>query len=146
MAYIYETADGAEYDLLRAYADYNMSHPTEAESIMWDILKAKSIDGHKFRRQHIIKDYIVDFVCLHNKLVIEIDGEYHLDGQQIIKDKSRTEDLQKSGYTVVRFTNDEVTSKTQQVIKDIKKALMEVIKPKASPTASPNPLQVEGAF
>ena len=138
MAYIYETADGAEYDLLRAYADYNMSHPTEAESIMWDILKAKSIDGHKFRRQHIIKDYIIDFVCLHKKLVIEIDGEYHLDGQQIVKDKSRTEDLQKSGYTVIRFSNNEVTGNTQQVIKDIKKALMEVIPAKKSLPLSPS--------
>ena len=138
MAYIYETADDAEYDLLRAYADYNMSHPTEAESIMWDILKAKSIDGHKFRRQHIIKDYIVDFVCLHKKLVIEIDGEYHLDGQQIVKDKSRTENLQKSGYTVIRFTNDEVIGNTQQVIKDIKKALMEIIPAKKSLPPSPS--------
>ena len=138
MAYIYETADGACYDLLSAYADYNKSHPTEAESIVWDILKSKNIDGHKFRRQHIIKDYIVDFVCLHNKLVIEIDGEYHLDGKQIVKDKSRTEDLQKSGYTVVRFTNDEVTSKTQQVIKDIKKALMEIIPAKKSLPLSPS--------
>ena len=74
MKFVYETADCANYDLLSAYADYNKSHPTEAESIIWDLLKAKSIDGHKFRRQHIIKDYIVDFVCLNKKLVIEIDG------------------------------------------------------------------------
>ena len=141
MKFVYETADCASYDLLSAYADYNKSHPTEAESIVWDILKSKSLDGHKFRRQHIIKDYIVDFVCLHKKLVIEIDGEYHLDGQQIVKDKSRTADLQKSGYTVIRFTNDEVIGKTQQVIKDIKNSLMEIIKP----GTSPNHIQVEGA-
>ena len=102
MAYIYETADGACYDLLSAYADYNKSHPTEAESIVWDILKSKNIDGHKFRRQHIIKDYIVDFVCLHKKIVIEIDGQYHLEGQQIVKDKSRTEDLQQIGRASCR--------------------------------------------
>ena len=143
MSYIYETAECADYELLRAYADYNMSHPTEAESIVWDILKSKSIDGHKFRRQHIIKDYIVDFVCLHKKLVIEIDGEYHLDGQQIVKDKSRTEDLQKSGYTVIRFSNNEVTGNTQQVIKDIKKALMEIIPAKHS-AAQKSPLPLEG--
>ncbi|WP_027451116.1 DUF559 domain-containing protein [Xylanibacter brevis] len=141
MKFVYETADCANYDLLSAYADYNKSHPTEAESVVWDILKSKSLDGHKFRRQHIIKDYIVDFVCLHKKLVIEIDGEYHLDGQQIVKDKSRTADLQKSGYTVIRFTNDEVIGKTQQVIKDIKKSLMEIIKP----GTSTNHIQVEGA-
>lgn len=135
MAYIYETAECANYDLLSAYAEYNMQHPTEAERIMWDLLKAKSIQGHKFRRQHIIKDYIVDFVCLHKKLVIEIDGQYHLEGQQIVKDKSRTEDLQKSGYTVIRFSNEEVIGNTPQVIKDIKKALMEIIPGKSLPNS-----------
>jgi very-short-patch-repair endonuclease/ribonuclease HI len=133
MKFVYETANGANYDLLCAYADYNKSHPTEAESIIWDLLKAKSINGHKFRRQHIIKDYIVDFVCLHKKLVIEIDGQYHLEDNQIVKDKSRTEDLQNSGYTVVRFSNEEVIGNTAEVIKNIKKLLMEVIPPNTSP-------------
>lgn len=133
MKFVYETANGANYDFLCAYADYNKSHPTEAESIIWDLLKAKSINGHKFRRQHIIKDYIVDFVCLHKKLVIEIDGQYHLEDNQIVKDKSRTEDLQNSGYTVVRFSNEEVIGNTAEVIKNIKKLLMEVIPPNASP-------------
>ena len=146
MAYIYETADGACYDLLSAYADYNKSHPTEAESIVWDILKSKNIDGHKFRRQHIIKDYIVDFVCLHKKIVIEIDGQYHLEGQQIVKDKSRTEDLQRDGYSVIRFTNEEVIANTSEVVRNIKKALMEIIPSKGNNTAAPkSPLPLEGA-
>ena len=138
MAYINETADGACYDLLSAYADYNKSHPTEAESIVWDILKSKNIDGHKFRRQHIIKDYIVDFVCLHKKIVIEIDGQYHLEGQQIVKDKSRTEDLQRDGYSVIRFTNEEVIANTSEVVRNIKKALMEIIPAKKSLPLSPS--------
>ena len=133
MKFVYETADCANYDLLSAYADYNKSHPTEAESIVWDLLKAKSINGYKFRRQHVINDYIVDFVCLNKKLVIEIDGQYHLEGQQIVKDRSRTEDLQNSGYTVIRFSNEEVIGNTAEVIKCIKKTLMEIIPPKASP-------------
>ena len=133
MKFVYETADCTNYDLLSAYADYNKSHPTEAESIVWDLLKAKSINGYKFRRQHVIKDYIVDFVCLNKKLVIEIDGQYHLEGQQIVKDRSRTEDLQNSGYTVIRFSNEEVIGNTAEVIKCIKKTLMEIIPPKASP-------------
>ena len=139
MKFVYETADCANYDLLSAYADYNKSHPTEAESIIWDLLKAKSIDGHKFRRQHIIKDYIVDFVCLNKKLVIEIDGQYHLESNQIVKDKSRTEDLQKSGFTVIRFSNEEVTGNTPEVIRCIKKSLMEIVKPKATPSAQKAP-------
>ena len=127
MKYIYETADCANYDLLNTYADYNKQHPTEAERIMWDLLKTKSIDGHKFRRQHIIKDYIVDFVCLYRKLVIEIDGQYHLEDKQIVKDTSRTEDLSNSGFTIIRFTNEEVIGNTAEVIKNIKKSLMEII-------------------
>lgn len=142
--YIYETADCANDDLLSAYADYNKSHPTEAESIIWDILKSKNIDGHKFRRQHIIKDYIVDFVCLKKKLVIEIDGQYHLEDKQIVKDKSRTEDLQKQGFTIIRFTNEEVTGNTGQVIKDIKKALMEII-PKAPSNSLPKKETADGS-
>jgi very-short-patch-repair endonuclease/ribonuclease HI len=144
MAYIYETADGACYDLLSAYADYNKSHPTEAESIVWEILKSKNIDGHKFRRQHIIKDYIVDFVCLQKKIVIEIDGQYHLENQQIVKDKSRTEDLQRDGYSVIRFTNEEVIANTSEVVRNIKKALMEIISSKGNNTAPKSPLPLEG--
>jgi plastocyanin domain-containing protein len=60
-------------------------------------------------------------------LVIEIDGQYHLENQQLVKDKSRTEDLQHSGYTVIRFTNEEVVANTQEVLRNIKKALMEII-------------------
>ena len=139
--YIYETADCANYDLLSAYSDYNKQHPTEAESVIWDLLKAKSIDGHKFRRQHIIKDYIADFVCLNKKLVIEIDGQYHLEKGQLVKDKSRTEDLQQSGYTVIRFSNEEVVGNTQEVIRNIEKALMEIISPKKAASSATSSAQ-----
>ncbi len=141
--YNYETADSATYDLLSAYADYNKQHPTEAESIIWDYLKSKQT-GHKFRRQHIIKDYIVDFVCLHHKLVIEIDGQYHLEANQIVKDKSRTEDLQALGYHIIRFSNEEVIANSNAVIKKIKQALMEIITPKKNQKGSPSPLPLEG--
>ena len=141
--YIYETADSANYDLLSAYADYNKQHPTEAESIIWDYLRSKQT-GHKFRQQHIIKDYIVDFVCLHHKLVIEIDGQYHLEANQIVKDKSRTEDLQASGYHIIRFSNEEVIADPKAVTKKIKQALMEIISPKNNHKESQSPLPLEG--
>ena len=146
--YIYETADSANYDLLSAYADYNKQHPTEAERIIWDYLKSKQT-GHKFRQQHIIKDYIVDFVCLYHKLVVEIDGQYHLEANQIVKDKSRTEDLQTLGYHIIRFSNEEVIANPNAVIKKIKQALMEIITPKknqkeTASTKSPLPLEGEG--
>ena len=85
MAYIYETADCANYDILRAFADLHKKEPTEAERILWDYLKSQQL-GYKFRRQHIINDFIVDFVNLKAKVVIEVDGQYHLKEDQIVKD------------------------------------------------------------
>ncbi len=141
--YIYETADEIGYDLLKAYADYNKQHPTDAERTMWDMLRNKRI-GHKFRRQHIIKDYIVDFVCLHHKIVIEIDGQYHLQEKQIVKDKSRTADLQNEGYTIIRFTNEEVVGNPEGIIKSIKNAMMEIIHSAEQTPNSPSPLEGAG--
>jgi len=135
--YDYETADAAYYELLKAYSDYNKMHPTAAEAIMWDCLQSKRI-GIKFRRQHIIKDYIVDFVNLQSKIVIEIDGQYHIENNQIVKDTSRTDDLQQLGYTVIRFSNEEVVGNTNIVLRQIKKTVMEVITPKSS-TKTPPP-------
>ena len=61
--YVYETADNAEYDLLRAFADYNKRYPTDAERIIWDLIRNNQL-GIKFRRQHVIDDYIADGNCL----------------------------------------------------------------------------------
>ena len=63
------TADSMQYDLLKKNAIENRKNPTEAESVLWDILKANKLGAH-FRRQHIILDYIVDFICLDKGLVI----------------------------------------------------------------------------
>ena len=92
-------------------------NPTEEETILWQKLKAKKFD-HKFRRQHPIHNYIVDFVCLSKKLIIEVDGEIHL--QQKEKDEERDLRLtQKLGYKILRFTN-------QDVLKDIKGVLNKI--------------------
>ncbi|MBO5613288.1 MAG: DUF559 domain-containing protein [Prevotella sp.] len=140
MAYIYETADCANYDILRAFADLHKKEPTEAERILWDYLKSQQL-GYKFRRQHIINDFIVDFVNLKAKVVIEVDGQYHLKEDQIVKDKDRTEELQKAGFAVMRFTNDEVIGKTTTVLNQIKESLMEIIPPakNRSMSAAPPP-------
>ena len=119
--YIYET--GSEnYDLLKEFAEHNRKNPTEAERVLWSLIRNKNIDA-KFRRQHIIGDYIADFVCLHSKLIIEVDGGYHLVGDQIVKDTERTDYLESLGYRVIRFSNDEVLSDTQRVMSDIQKAM-----------------------
>lgn len=116
--YGYETADPMYYELLKRFAIRQRKYPTEAESIMWGILSNNFLHSH-FRRQHIIGDYIADFVCLKSNLIIEIDGGYHLEDYQIIKDASRTKWLNEHGFKVIRFTNDEVIANTRRVIEVI---------------------------
>ena len=116
------TADSTQYDLLKENAKANRKNPTEAESAMWDILKGNNI-GYHFRRQHIILDYIVDFICLEKGLVIELDGGYHNDLEQKEYDERRTAHLQRLGYTELRFKNEELLCNPDDVIKKIKETL-----------------------
>ena len=125
--YIYETGN-ENYRLLREFAEHNRKYPTEAERILWGLLKNKDLDA-KFRRQHIIGNYIADFVCLHSKLIIEVDGGYHLVDDQIVKDTERTEELEQLGFHVIRFTNEEVLSDTERVMSVINKAVKGVPAP-----------------
>ena len=83
---------------------------TDAECIMWNRLRNHQMDGAKFRRQHPIGDYIVDFVSLDKKLVIEIDGGQHNEVENIEKDMQRTKWLEEEGYRVLRFWNNDVLS------------------------------------
>ena len=123
--YIYETADEIEYELLKANAIKNRQHATQAENLLWLYLKGKQ-SGYKFRRQHIIKQYIADFINLKYKLIVEIDGKYHFYNEQIIKDEERTHDLEQWGYTVIRFTNEEIFNHREEVIKKIKETIMTI--------------------
>ena len=118
----YMTADPALYDMLKQYAREMRKKPTEAENIAWNVL-SDGQTGYKFRRQHIIGDYIVDFVCLEKKLVVEIDGEYHNEWEQQINDKARTEWLAIKGFRVIRFTNTQVIAAPDKFKEEIVKAL-----------------------
>ena len=80
---------------------------------MWDHLRGRQIYGLKFRRQHPFGDYILDFVCLENKLVIEVDGGQH--GQQAGYDKDRTRKLRTAGFRILRFWNNEVLKDIESV-------------------------------
>ena len=97
--------------------------PTEAEAALWELLRDKKL-GDKFRRQHLIDDFIVDFVCLSKNLVIEVDGGYHNDLTQKEYDEQRTLFLNEKGFRVIRFTNEEVLGNTEAVLKEIKKELI----------------------
>ena len=115
----YWRADIMEYDLLKQNALRNRANSTDAEAVLWNILRRGQL-GAKFRRQYIIDAYIVDFVCLDKRLVIEVDGEYHYTEVQQQEDKNRTEILQKYGFRVIRFTNEQVLYDTENVINIIK--------------------------
>ena len=112
------TADSTQYDLLKENAVNNRKNPTEAESVLWDMLKGNKLGAH-FRRQHIILDYIVDFICLDKGLIIELDGGYHDDPRQKEYDEARTAHLHRLGYTELRFKNEELLCNPDAVIRKI---------------------------
>ena len=112
------------YPILKANARKNRGEMTLAESLLWDCLKAE-IPYYHFRRQHVIGDYIADFACLSRQLVIEVDGEYHFTDEQQLLDEARTEFLNKRGFYVMRFTNQEVMNEVDNVIETIEDFLNE---------------------
>ncbi len=118
----WNTADPTLYEELKEKAESMRKNPTEAESALWEMLRGKNLDA-KFRRQHIIGDYIVDFVCLDKQLVVELDGGYHNDPEQKELDRQRTNFLQSKGFSVLRFTNEEVLGNTNETLTVISNAL-----------------------
>lgn len=124
MIYDYQTADPMLYALLKEYAQHNRNNPTEAEDLLWQYLRADGL-GVTFKRQHIIGDYIADFVCLSHKLIIELDGGYHQIPQQQKSDVERTTWLGERGYKVIRFTNEELFNGLDNVIRKIEDELYE---------------------
>ena len=92
---------------------------TESEKILWEYLR-HGINGCKFRRQHPIDIFIVDFYCHKAKLVIEIDGKSHDSATSKEYDTARTEELESFGLKVIRFTNKQVLEKVNDVINEIK--------------------------
>jgi very-short-patch-repair endonuclease len=86
-------------------------------------LRNRKMDGIRFRRQHPLDEFIVDFFCYEAKLVIELDGSIHNDAAQRERDLERTKILNHHGLTVIRFSNDEVEHKIEHVISVIRKAI-----------------------
>lgn len=82
--------------------------PTDAESLLWQHLRLRQMNNFKFRRQHPIGKYIVDFICLDAKLIIELDGGQHADEQHLAADLERSTWLEKQGFKILRFWNHEV--------------------------------------
>ncbi|MDP3432920.1 MAG: class I tRNA ligase family protein, partial [Bacteroidota bacterium] len=119
----YETARNSSYHLLKELAAERKKQSTDTEIILWECLSGKKLEGYKFRRQHIIDEFIVDFVCLKENLVVEIDGGYHDKPEIQEADKLRTEILESLGYRIIRFTNEEVLGNIDGVLESILTAL-----------------------
>ena len=113
-------ADGTEA-LARARELRKFS--TEAEKLLWSRLRGRRLEGYKFRRQVWIDPFIVDFLCVEGKLVVEADGSQH--GEQMNYDDRRSAFLAQRGYRVLRFWNNDVTGSIEGVMTAIRTALVE---------------------
>ena len=94
---------------------------TDAERTLWRHLRLRQIDGHKFRRQRPVGTYIVDFVCLEKRVIIEVDGGQH--SEQKAYDDKRSAWLRSEGFEVLRFWDHEVLTQIGNVKQAIWKAL-----------------------
>ena len=96
------------------------NNPTQAEAFLWGYLKNSRLEGKKFRRQSSIKNFIVDFYCPEENLVIELDGDFHFDENAIKCDEKRSQILKREGLKVIRFENQEVLLNLASVLSNIK--------------------------
>lgn len=94
--------------------------PTPAERLLWTHLRKRQVEGVKFRRQHPVNRYILDFYSHELRLAIEVDGNYHLEKTQKLYDQDRSEVLSDLGIRVVRFTNAQVREEITKVIEKIR--------------------------
>ncbi len=93
--------------------------PTPAEAILWEALQRRQLSGLKFRRQHPVDAYILDFWCPACKLAIELDGSYHDSPEAQEHDAARQEHLESYGYKVLRFRNEQVLNCLPEVLQEI---------------------------
>ncbi|OKL40997.1 endonuclease domain-containing protein [Pontibacter flavimaris] len=92
---------------------------TPAEEELWRLLRKHRLGGRKFRRQHSIGSYIVDFYCASEKMIIEVDGSVHDTPEAIANDQVRDEKLQHLGYKVIRIRNSEIFEQPEEVLQKI---------------------------
>ena len=95
------------------------SSETEVEKKLWALLRNRQLEGKKFRRQHAIGNYVLDFYCNECKLAVELDGEIHNKKEIQQYDSARTQELKDYGITVIRFWNSEVMNNTGKVLERI---------------------------
>lgn len=99
-------------------------NPTDAEKLMWECLRARRLNGFKFRRQHPIGRYVVDFYCHDAKLVVEVDGDIHNVPDQMEYDRIRESELKALDLSIIRFRNERVMNETENVLEEIASHLL----------------------
>jgi len=115
---------------------------TDAELALWKRLRDRRLEGFKFRRQYAISGFVVDFACLENKLVVELDGGQH--AEQSGDDEHRSTILAKSGFRVVRFWNDDVLLRIDAVLEEILRQLSALPQSDTPPSPQPSPASGRG--
>ena len=108
--------------VLKSFRASLRNRSTSAEAALWEMLKSKKLYGRKFRLQYSIGNYIVDFCCPSEKLIIELDGDPHGAYHKIEEDKNRDKHLGTLGFTVLRFENRFVFQETEYIRGEIRKA------------------------
>ena len=109
--------------LLKPIRKQLRNNQTEPEKIFWNKVKSKQFKWLKFRRQHSVWKYVLDFYCPELKLCVEIDGDNHFETQWIENDKIRTEYLNQAWIKVLRFTNKEITENIEWVLESLNKLI-----------------------
>jgi very-short-patch-repair endonuclease len=104
-----------------SYASRLRNNQTDAEKRLWHVLRNRRLAGLKFRRQFSFPPYIVDFVCLEHRIIVEVDGGQH--AENVAYDSERTQFLEGQGYRVLRFWNNDVLENTEEVLNGILKEL-----------------------
>ena len=110
------------YDMLKRnyrHARNMRKNPTKAEEILWEELRKRKLNGYKFRRQHPIGIFILDFYCCRKKLAIELDGAGHFTKSGRFYDNERTNFLNSEGITVLRFSNSRIFNDLGNVLNEI---------------------------
>ena len=101
--------------------------PTPAENQLWQALRNRQVAGLKFRRQHAIEQFIVDFICLESSLIIEVDSGVHLEVSQAEYDQGRTHELESLGYQIICFSDEDILQRLPQVLMTIEQATQPTI-------------------
>jgi very-short-patch-repair endonuclease len=127
----------------RAFARSLRAKATDAEIVLWRLLRSRRLAGMKFRRQVPIGPWIVDFVSFEQRLIVEADGSQHAESED---DKRRDDDLSERGFRVLRFRNNDILLRSESVMEMIIDAVMRSPSPGCAPTGAqpPSPTRGEG--